>query len=213
MFKLTIECKDLKELTSVVGKLGDSAMRGTVQAESKTGTSEPAKTESSSKSVTKKDLLEKAESMGLDVNSRNTKVEIEKAIEEAETGAPAAPVQPAQVPPQSVPQMQAPAQQPAPAAPQAPAQQTQAPAAPAQVAVDTNALLTSIQERLAMLAQRGVPDDQLAPMVQQACQQAGAPVNVRLSQMEPHHLAAAHPFIISALDQALGQGQSPSAFV
>lgn len=248
MYKLTIECKDLSELSKVVGRLGDSATSGVVSASAPAAPT--TSTEStSSRNVTKAELIDEAKSLGLDVNTRDTKVEIERKIEEAKTGRPPEPVQPAEVPSQAVPHMTVEAPAPAPQAPvapatapqapvaqapqrayQQPAQQAyqQAPAAPApayrpphELPVQQTApsgmtkegALEAISGRLRTLKEAGVPEDQLMPVVQQACQAVGAPINVRLSEMQEHHLLAAYQGILAGLDHKLAQSQmAPGQF-
>jgi len=212
MFKLTIECANLKELTATVAKLGDSALSGTIEASTPTNSGPEESSTAPKGTVTKKELIAEAEARGLEVNSRSTKAEIEKAIESAKTGRPAQPTQPEPVPQNSVPQMSVP-QAPAPQAPQAPA--PQAPAQPApQPTFHRDQALQEIVARLGTLSQAGVPEDQIMPAINNALQAVGAPLGTRLSQQSDQHLSAAYSGIVAALDSMISQGQqAPSQFV
>lgn len=203
--KLVMEFDTVSALASAVNKLGSDAENGSV----KTVVDNSEDKSSKSGGPTKADLLKEAnEKYGLDLPKRSTKAEIEEKIEEARTGQPAAQTQPQQPPAGTVPNV---AQQPTQPAPQQPMQAAAQPAPqqPAQP-VNREAILQDISSGLGQLAQKGVPEDQILPLVQEELKKIGAPINKRLSELEDNHLAAAHPGIVQALSAMLNSNQGAS---
>jgi hypothetical protein len=219
MYKLTVECKDIKSLSEVVSKLGGEATSAKVEVGHESMPELP-KADSTSKVKTKADLKAEAESMGIEITSRDTKADIEAKIKAHASGA-SHPQQPVaeQAPQNTVPDFGG---QPVNTSiPNAQSAGNANPFPQAETAAQVNvqattpafnreAALEDILGRLQMCADKGIPEAQIHPAIQAELQAVGAPINKRLSHLEDAHLSNAHPRILAVLDAKLQASQSSS---
>lgn len=198
MFKLTIECKNVSELSELVTKLGGKAEQGKVEVSEK---KEEPKT--SSDLTPKQKLQAECDSMGIKYAQKDTMSDLEEKINQAKTGVKKEVVAeaPAQTPPSMnnnpFPQQEAQAQTP-PSMPES---------KPTFVRQDA---INEIVGRLQQCGKAGIPEDQIAPEIVNILSSIGAPTNLRLSEQEDKFIEAAKPKILSMLEQKLRSGQTSS---
>jgi hypothetical protein len=222
MFKLTIECKNVSELSEVVAKIGGKAEQGVIETPAAPKNEAPkSQVDESSELTPKQKLTAEAEAMGIEVKSRDTMSDIEDKIKAHKNGHETKSAAQAQAQVNNV------GQSPFPDTPAIPQNQNVAQAQPnvqAQVpnqgqhvqvnaqAFDRNATLQGIVGRLAKCSEAGIPEDQLAPEIQKAVQSVGGQGNQRLSALPDNLLSQAAPIIIEVLDAKI-RGAQTSSFV
>jgi len=208
MYKLTIECKNINDLSEVVGRLGSTAVSAKIETPSTAQVdraAEPTRAEDTSgdKLTPKQKAKAEAEALGVEVSSKDTKADIEAKIA-AHTSSGDLPEPP------PVPQMSA-AQSNNPLPPEGVVSPAAAPAAAP--AFNRDVALQNIVQGFQSLQQAGYPEAQIAPLLQQELQKAGAPA-VRLGELSDQHLSAAYPYIMDMINSILNASKSQSsAFV